>query len=172
MTTEITYNLNDIDSMADFWYYERGLNVIPANTKEKKTFENWSNWQDHPIPVDVHESYKKAGYYKNGIAIITGKIWRGRDKSKYLVAIDFDNKKAIEEFVGSDTSLEDLKQITLVEQHSDLTKMHIYFIVDREIPNKASDKTNTGTPANQINSNEIPALEVKSNEKGITKPRV
>ena len=160
-------NTNDINSMVDFWYYDIGVNVIPAKTKEKKTFENWSNWQDNPIPVEIHDAYKKAGYYKDGIAIIAGKIWRGPFEGKYLIAIDLDNKKAIEEFVGSATGFEELKQIALVEQHSDLTKIHIYFIVDREIPNKASDKTNTDTPANKIDSNEIPALEVKSNGKGI-----
>ena len=51
-----------------------------------------------------------------------------------------DNKKAIEEFCRG--GLEYLKQKTLVEQTSNPEKMHIYFIVEREIPNKASDKTN------------------------------
>ena len=81
-----------------------------------------------------------------------------------MVAIDLDNRKAIEEFCRN--NLERLKQTTLVEQTSNPDKMHIYFIVEREIPNKASDKTNTGTLA-KINANEIPALEVKSNSNGI-----
>jgi phage FluMu gp28-like protein len=59
-----------------------------------------------------------------------------------------------------------LKQQTLIEQHADQNKMHIYFIVEREIPNKASDKTNTEM-LNRINANEIPALEVKNNGKGL-----
>ena len=54
-----------------------------------------------------------------------------------------DNKKAIEEFCRD--GLEDLKQKTLVEQTSNPDKMHIYFIVDREIPNKTSDKSNAET---------------------------
>ena len=83
---------------------------------------------------------------------------------KYLVAIDLDNRKAIEEFCRN--NLERLKQTTLVEQTSNPDKMHIYFIVEREIPNKASDKTNTATLA-KINANEIPALEVKSKSNGI-----
>ena len=57
-----------------------------------------------------------------------------------MVAIDLDNKKAIEEFCKD--GLEELKQQTLIEQTSNPEKMHIYFIVDREIPNKSSDKTN------------------------------
>jgi hypothetical protein len=75
-----------------------------------------------------------------------------------------DNKKAIDEFAGS--GLEELKQQTLVEQHDDPNKMHIYFIVEREIPNKASDKVDI-SKAEKIKANEIPALEVKSNSKGI-----
>ena len=75
-----------------------------------------------------------------------------------------DNKKAIEEFCRD--GLEELKQKTLVEQHADPDKMHIYFIVEREISNKSTDKTNVDILA-KINSNEIPALEVKSNGKGI-----
>ena len=121
---------------------------------------------NQPIPVEIHESYKKNRSYKNGIAIIPGKIWHGPNKGKYLVAIDLDNKKAIEEFVDSYTSLEELKKIAIVEQHSDPTKMHIYFIVDREIPNKSSDKTSVES-ITKINTNEIPALEVKSNGKGL-----
>jgi hypothetical protein len=44
--------------------------------------------------------------------------------------------------------------------------MHIYFIVDREIPNKASYKVDS-FKSEKIKANEIPALEVKSNGKGI-----
>ena len=149
---------------ADVWYYDVGVNVIPANTKEKGTFENWLPWQDKSIPQELHEQRKKNGEYNKGIAIIPGKIWRGQFKGKYFVAIDLDNKKAKEEFCRN--SLEKLKQKTLVEQHADPNKMHIYFIVEREIPNKASDKTNTET-IQKINANEIPALEVKGNSKGI-----
>ena len=75
-----------------------------------------------------------------------------------------DNKKAIEEFCRD--GLEELKQKTLVEQTSNPEKMHIYFIVEREIPNKASDKCNAEI-LKKIDANEVPALEVKSNGKGI-----
>ena len=75
-----------------------------------------------------------------------------------------DNKKAIEEFCGSE--LEYLKQNTLVEQTSNPEKMHIYFIVEREIPNKSSSKVDASA-VKKINANAIPALEIKSNSKGI-----
>ena len=69
---------NSINYWADFWFYEIGVNVIPANTKEKTTYANWAQWQDKPIPIEKHIELKKNGDYKNGIAIVTGKIWRGK----------------------------------------------------------------------------------------------
>lgn len=156
--------LDGINQWADFWHYETGVNVIPANTKEKTTLEKWSQWQDKHIPDELHEQHKRNGEYNNGIAVITGKIWRGLYKDKYLVAIDLDNKKAIEEFCRD--GFEELKQQTLVEQHADPNKMHIYFIVEREIPKKTSDKVNL-SKSEKIKANHIPALEVKSNGKGI-----
>jgi|SRR5215211_22608 len=156
--------INSINQWADFWYYKIGVNPIPANTKDKETFESWTPWQHKSIPIEVHEDRKNTGKYNNGIAIIPGKVWRGQYEGKYLVAIDLDNKKAIEEFCRN--NLERLKQTTIVEQTSNPNKMHIYFIADREIPNKASDKTNI-EKLTKINANEIPAIEVKSNGKGI-----
>ena len=153
-------NINSINDSADYWYYKIGVNVIPADTKNKQTNENWSQWQDKPIPDELHQQRKKNGEYNKGIALIPGKIWKGQFKGRYLVAIDLDNKKAIEEFCRD--SLEELKQKTLVEQHADPDKMHIYFIVEREISNKSTDKTNVDILP-KINSDEIPALEVKSN---------
>ncbi|HSF51545.1 MAG TPA: bifunctional DNA primase/polymerase, partial [Nitrososphaeraceae archaeon] len=164
MSQNLFNNNNNYNNSADFWYYQIGVNVIPADTENKETYENWSQWQDKPIPDELHEERKRNGEYNKGIAIVTGKIWRGKYKGKYLVAIDCDNKKAIEEFCRD--GLEELKQKTLVEQTSNPEKMHIYFIVDGEIPNKASDKCNSET-LKKINANEIPAIEVKSNGKGI-----
>jgi hypothetical protein len=117
-----------LNDWSDFWFYKIGCNVIAAKTKDKNTFESWSNWKDQPIPGEVHESRKKSGHYNDGIAIITGPLWRGPYQGKYLIAIDLDNKKAIDEFCGLE--LEYLKQHTLVEQTSNTNKMHIYFIVE------------------------------------------
>ena len=54
-------------------------------------------WQDKPIPHQIHEEWKKTNRYSNGIAIIPGRVWRGPNKDKYLVFIDLDNQKAIDE---------------------------------------------------------------------------
>jgi hypothetical protein len=153
-----------LNDWSDFWFYEIGANIIPANTKEKSTFISWSEFQNKSIPDEVHDARKRSGYYSNGIAVITGRLWRGPFKDKYLIAIDLDNPKAIEEFCRG--GLEDLEQKTLVEQTSNQDKMHLYFIVEREIPNKASDKVDI-SKSEKIQANEIPALEVKSNSKGI-----
>ncbi len=153
-----------LNDWSDFWFYEIGVNIIPANTREKNTSVGWSEYQNESIPEEVHEARKKNGYYNKGIALIPGKLWRGPYEGKYLVAIDLDNKKAIEEFCRN--GLEDLKKNTLVEQTANSEKMHVYFIVDREIPNKASDKVDV-TKSTKIQVNEIPAIEVKSNGKGL-----
>ena len=36
-------SLDKINQWANCWYYKIGVNVIPANTKEKNTFESWTN---------------------------------------------------------------------------------------------------------------------------------
>jgi hypothetical protein len=162
----MTISIITLNESADYWHYYIGVNVIPADTKRKRTYENWTQWQNLFISDEMHESRKKNGEYNNGLAIIPGKIWRGPFADKYLIAIDLDNEKAIQEFCKDENGLQELKQQTLVEQTANPEKMHIYFIVDREIPNKASDKVDS-FKSEKIKTNEIPALEVKSTSKGI-----
>ena len=38
---------------------------------------------------------EKEGAFEKGIAIIPGKIWREKNKEKYLIAIDIDNEKGL-----------------------------------------------------------------------------
>ena len=137
-----------LNDSADFWFYDIGTNIIPANTREKNTSVGWSDYQNKSIPDEVHETRKKNGDYNNGIAIIPGILWRGPYAGKYLIALDLDNRKAIEEFCKDENGLEELKKQTLVEQTSNPDKMHIYFIVEREIPNKASDKVDSSKSKN------------------------
>ena len=157
-------NINSINDSADFWHNQIGVNIIPADTKEKKTDENWTQWQDKPITDELHEERKRNGEYNKGIAIITGKIWRGKHKGKYLVGIDCDNKKAIEEICtkeGKTISLEELAKWTIVEQHKDNPdKAHIYIISTRPFKNKSSIAIYSKL-VNDINNNDIPAIEVK-----------
>ena len=157
-------NINSINDWADFWHYQIGVNVIPADTKEKKTYENWSQWQDKPIPDELHEQRKRNDEYNKGIAIVTGLIGRSKNKGKYLNGIDCDNKKAIEEICNKDgnrISLEELAKWTIVEHHKDNPdKAHIYIMSTRPFTNKSSTAIHTNL-VKDINNNDIPAIEVK-----------
>jgi P4 family phage/plasmid primase-like protien len=151
------FDSESFNDWADYWFYEIGVNVIRANTRKKETYESWLQWQDKPIPVELHERRKKNGDYSNGIAIVTSRIWRGLNEGKYLIGIDCDNKKAIEEICtrdGKTISLEGMSKWTIVEQHKDnLDKAHIYILSTKPYKNKGRDKGD--------NNKDIPAIEVK-----------
>src|SRR5687768_14783566 len=157
-------NNNNYNEWLDHYFYEIGVNVIPADTKNKQTYENWTQWQNTLIPDELHEQRKKNGDYKKGIAIVTGPIWRGKNKGKYLNGIDCDNRKAIEEICNKDgntMSLEELAKWTIVEQHKDNPdKAHIYIISTRPFKNKSTTAINQGLVKDN-NNTDIPAIEVK-----------
>ena len=147
----------------DFWYYEIGVNIIPANTKTKETFENWSQWQDKSIPKELHEFRKKNGEYDKGIAIVLGQIWRGKYSGQYINGIDCDNRKAIEEICSykdnTTISLQQLANWTIVEGHIDEPdRMHIYIRSTRPFKKKSSNKTNPEL-LKKLNNDDIPAFE-------------
>lgn len=158
----------DFNHWADFWRYEIGVNVIPADTKNKMTWVKWSDYQDSPIPEIQHNLWKEQNAFKDGMAIIVGKTWHHPlKKDLYLVFIDLDNQKAIDEFCTSTkdgrTSTVTLKQIAekmIVEQHlDDTSKAHIYFYSDHPYRKKGSD---VNSHLKEIDANEIPAFEIKS----------
>ena len=154
----INANIND---WADFWYYIVGVNVIPADTINKETYETWSEWQNNSIPENLHIERKNTKKYSNGIALIPGTVWRGSNKDKNLVFIDLDNQKAIDEICScfGAKDLEELSKHIIVEQHKDNTsKAHLYFYSDHQFKKKSSDATNF---KDKIENNEIPGIEVK-----------
>lgn len=108
---------------------------------------------------DQHRKWIKNGSFDKGIAIIMGKIRRGKYKDKYLACIDLDNKKGIDEFLyhfGKVNTLENLAEKTIVEQHlDDKFKAHVYFIVEKSL-SKRSGISGLGNKQN------IPSIEVKS----------
>ncbi|MEJ7642661.1 MAG: hypothetical protein WKF36_10805 [Candidatus Nitrosocosmicus sp.] len=145
----------------EYWFYTIGINVISANTINKTPTEEWSEYQDKPIPPESFEQNKRNGVYKNGIAIIPGRVWRGPNKDKYLVFIDLDNQKAIDEVCScfGAKDVEKLSQYIIVEQHRDnLSKAHLYFYSNHQFSKKSTDITKLGY---KIKNNEIPAIEVK-----------
>ncbi|HZC48327.1 MAG TPA: hypothetical protein VE244_04610, partial [Nitrososphaeraceae archaeon] len=136
--------LDDYNGWADFWHYNIGVNVIPADTQNKTTSIPWAPWQNKPIPEEVHNEWKATGAFNKGMAIIVGKVWHREDKKElYLTFIDIDKIQAINEICsrnGKDITLEQMAQKTLVEQHKDnLEKAHMYFYSPVPFPNKGPD---------------------------------
>lgn len=83
---------------ADFWRYVIGVNIIPAKTKLKKTFTDWKKYQDSSIPEKQHNDWKNEGEFKDGMAVMAGKVWHRPDKiGQYFIIIDADTQIAIEE---------------------------------------------------------------------------
>jgi hypothetical protein len=78
------------------------------------------------------------------MAVIPGRTWHRKDKiEQYLICLDADKRKAIEELCtrnGKTISLQKLAQKFLVEQHKDnLDKAHIYFYFPIPFPKKSAD---------------------------------
>jgi Bifunctional DNA primase/polymerase, N-terminal len=136
---------NTINESADFWRYDIGVNVIPADTKNKTPSVPWSEFQNNPIPEELHNRWKSEGTYLKGIAIIPGRVWHRKDKQNlYFTFIDADKNKAIEELCNREEkaiSLQEMAQKFLVEQHKDsLTeKAHIYMYSSIPFPQKSAD---------------------------------
>ncbi len=152
--------LSDFNRWADFWYSQIGINVIPADTNKKKTYIKWSQWQRQPVPQEQFEEWKRTDAFKDGLAIIVGEVWRGPRKGCYLIFLDLDNKKAIEEFStrhGETKSLkEDIAEKFIVEQHADEpNKCHIFFYSEIPFEKKSSDITDAKIPPENIPSIEI-----------------
>ena len=106
---------------ADFWRYVIGVNVIPANTQEKKVSVNWKGYQNDPISDEQHIKWKDEGAFKYGLAIIAGKAWHNPTKKDlWIICVDCDNQKAIDEFCttnGHKISMGELGEKVIVEQH-------------------------------------------------------
>ncbi len=118
-----TFHLKSFNDYADFWRYQIGVNVIPADTKNKKPLVAWLEDQDKPINTSQHNQWKADNTFSNGMAIIPGKVWHKENKKEmYFIFIDLDKRIAIEEFCTINTkniTLQLMAQITLVEQHKD-----------------------------------------------------
>jgi len=157
---------SNINEYLDFWYYEIGANVFPILYREKKTYVEWSKFQDKAVSEQQLNQWKNAGAFNNGIAVMAGKIWRGAYEGKYLTCIDIDNKKGIEEFLyhfGKVDTIEKLAEKTIVEWHrDDPNRVHIYFIVDKPLTKKSGITVSNKDNLTNKEDSYIPAIEVKS----------
>jgi hypothetical protein len=157
------YKIETPNDWADFWRYAIGVNVFPTDTQFRLDYAvRWSEWQDKPIPKEQHEKWKKGNAFEKGIAILPGKIWFREDKKDlYLVFIDLDNQRAIDEFcsICGVVNLQELSKVVMVEQHKDDPKRaHIYFYSTHVFKKKSSD---VNKYKKEIDDNKIPAIEVK-----------
>src|SRR5688500_135762 len=150
-------SLGKINQMADFWHYQKGINIFPLDN-DKKTYENWSRYKEKTIPDELHEEWKRTGKYSKGIILMPGKVCRGKQNGLYFVGIDFDKQLGLKEFCniidGTNISIDELKQRFIVEQHErDPNSLHLYFYSEIPFIDKSSDTTL--------------GLEIKSNNKGL-----
>jgi Bifunctional DNA primase/polymerase, N-terminal len=132
------------NAWADFWRYVIGVNVIPANTRIKKTFITWQQYQNSPIPEEHHNGWKNKGSFNEGMAVVAGKVWHRSDMlDEYFVIIDADKANAIDELRTLNEKSIPLKELAnkfLVEQHmDDQNKAHIYFYSPIPFASKSSD---------------------------------
>ena len=109
----------DANNWADYWRYFIGVNVIPANTREKTVGVSWKEYQNNAISEEQHDKWKQEHAFDNGMAVIAGKIWHdSMRKQLYLILVDLDNQKAINEFAqknGIKTPLTELAKSMIIE---------------------------------------------------------
>jgi hypothetical protein len=63
-------SLEKINQWADFWYYDKGFNVFPADIVNRKPLVNWKQWPNISIPERLYLKWKEIGSFDKGIAII------------------------------------------------------------------------------------------------------
>ena len=69
------HSVKNNNEWADFWRYRIGCNVIPSDTRNKRPVVEWKKYQNDPVPEEQHQQWKRENSFKDGIAIIAGKIW-------------------------------------------------------------------------------------------------
>ena len=140
---------------ADFWRHEIGVNVIPANSKKKIPLTEWKEYQTQPIPQEIHDEWKSKGLFNQGMAVICGQVFHNKEHlNKWLNGIDCDNKLGLD--VMCPSGIDKIASITIVEQHKNKNKCHIYFYTKDPIKSKS---------ANDGKQNTVPQIEIKSEGK-------
>jgi DNA replicative helicase MCM subunit Mcm2 (Cdc46/Mcm family) len=159
----------DYYHILDYWFYEVGVNVVPADTRDRVDFRNkWTDYQTEPMKPQDYEQMKKDGDYVKGAAVVTGKVHRGPNVGYYLTGIDFDNAIAVNEFLeacrapGTDKipTCEELAKYMLLEHHLDSPdKLHVYAYSKHPLKNKGSDRGKVW-----FDEKKMPAIEVKGTD--------
>ena len=133
--------MKNSNEWANFWRLEVGVNVIPANTRNKKPLVTWKEFQSAPIPDTLHNEWINKGMFKDGMAIICGQVFHNEEhKGRWLNAIDCDNLDGTNAMCS--TSVDITASKTLVEQHDNKQKCHILSYTDKPLKNRAINPKN------------------------------
>jgi hypothetical protein len=141
--SEIRMNeFKNLNQGADFWRNKIGQNVFPADSKNKITYERWkeNGWQNHPISVEQHETWKKEGAFNKGFMVMPGTPWHKPDKIEfYLTCVEWDKQLGFDElFEGK--SLDEVRKEHFIEQHlDDITRGHLWIYSPIIFPKKGAD---------------------------------
>ena len=160
------------NNWADHYRYNWGVNCVPSNGCQMFKGEDiphgnvpepWKEWQDKPIPLELHEKWKKENKFDHGIMRITGPVWHNEKFKDYIYSsLDCDNYCAIEEFIPGGPI--DNSQKGVIEMHLGTSnKCHWEFFINKNstLKSKASDATNPKLK-DDINNNNIPSFEIKT----------
>jgi hypothetical protein len=100
-----------------------------------------TGWPNLNLNTVDYEGNLKAGLYKNGIAIITGKCLEP-DSNRFSFALDFDGWDAVVVWFGGNCEEETWNKIiemskkTRIEWHQDKCKLHMILFSNRPVTNK------------------------------------
>lgn len=126
---------------ADRWTFDIGPNVFPADSKKKSTWIHWVPWQKNPIPLELHEQWKRDGDFSKGLAVVPGRIHQRIDKmGLYLASIEWDKLLGFTELFMTDGKARSVEQVGrehYIEQHlDDLEKGHPWIYTPIVFPKK------------------------------------
>ena len=142
---------------ADFWRYVIGVNVIPAVNLTKTPKVTWKEYQDAPIPQELHDEWKSKGMFDDGLASIMGKVFHNESlKDYWLNMVDCDNKLGIEQMTAN---IIELARGTLVEQSANHEKCHVYFYTTEPLKNRVLQNPTL---------DDLPKIEVKSRGRNLS----
>jgi hypothetical protein len=85
-----------MNEAANWWRYVVGANIIPCISQRKRPIVKLKKYQTEPISDDVRNGWLANDMFKNGLAIVLGKLWH-KNPELYISGIDADNGLAITE---------------------------------------------------------------------------
>jgi hypothetical protein len=132
--------LKDLNQGADFWTFNIGANVYPADSKNKVSYIRRKRWHNGPIPLVQHEKWKTEGFFSKGLAVSPGKVLHRIDKLEYyLISIEWDLSLGFDELFEGE-SIEKVSKRHLIEQHvDDKSRGHLRIYSPIQFPKKNPD---------------------------------